>query len=393
MLRTERSSEGFGTPGGHPWVSVLSFGVAFHLHMISIAQGQTARQIAQQAFPSVVLLVMGDASGKSISIGSGFFVSEDLVATNYHVVAGTTTGVAKIIGQKTAYPLAGAVALDSMRDLAIVKVNGAKAPALVLGDDEQAVVGDEVYAIGNPEGLEGTLSKGIVSGIRLVRSRRLLQITAAISEGSSGGPVLDSAGRVIGIAVATLMRGQNLNFAVPVSDLRSLIANVGAVTAFPEGRAPHGSEPQERLPQPQFPPRRPPQTLEPPFASAAADQIYSTALTDYTKQSYDLSIRGFQAFIAQFPRDSRVPDAQFWLANAYYAQQNYPLAIREFEVLIRDYPDNSKTPSAMLNQGRAYLESNDATGCRVLRDLTTKYARTRQATLARDALKQAPQCR
>jgi len=133
--------------------------------------------------------------------------------------------------------------------------------------------------------------------------------------------------------------------------------------------------------------------LDARFSGMSADKIYETALNDYTKQSYDLAISGFQAFIAQFPRDSRMPNAHFWVANSYYAQQNHGQAIQEFEVLIRNYPDSSQAPSAMLNQGRAYLDSNDANGCRVLRDLTARYPRTRQATLARDQLRQAPQCR
>jgi tol-pal system protein YbgF len=154
-----------------------------------------------------------------------------------------------------------------------------------------------------------------------------------------------------------------------------------------------GQAPPPAPPPPPAAAPAPPPPIEPRFTGMSADQIYSAALTDYTKQSYDLAIRGFQAFIAQFPKDSRVPDAQFWLANSHYAQQNYALAVREFEVLVRDYPDNPKASSAMLNQGRAYLEANDAAGCRVLKDLVAKYGRTRQATLARDALRQNPLCK
>jgi S1-C subfamily serine protease len=89
-------------------------------------------------------------------------------------------------------------------------------------------VGDQVYVVGNPEGLEGTFSQGIVSGIRTFDSDSILQITAPISPGSSGGPVLDSVGNVIGIAVATFKSGQNLNFAVPVSYLKSLLSKSGS---------------------------------------------------------------------------------------------------------------------------------------------------------------------
>jgi len=84
-------------------------------------------------------------------------------------------------------------------------------------------VGDTVYVAGNPKGLEGTFSQGIVSGIRRVKGNRYLQITAAISEGSSGGPILNESGDVIGIAVATVREGQNLNFAVSGLDLAAII--------------------------------------------------------------------------------------------------------------------------------------------------------------------------
>src|SRR4029450_1901530 len=79
-----------------------------------------------------------------------------------------------------------------------------------------------IFVLGSPQGLEGTVSTGIVGGLRTLGAARLLQITAPISPGSSGGPVFDSTGRVIGIATATSSKGQNLNFALPVNLLRDL---------------------------------------------------------------------------------------------------------------------------------------------------------------------------
>ena len=96
----------------------------------------------------------------------------------------------------------------------------------------RVAVGDEVYAIGNPQGLEGTFSQGIVSSIRQIGSDTLFQITAPISPGSSGGPVLNAQGKVIGIAVATFSGGQNLNFAIPASYLTLLLQNIRPVTAL-----------------------------------------------------------------------------------------------------------------------------------------------------------------
>jgi hypothetical protein len=86
-------------------------------------------------------------------------------------------------------------------------------------------VGDNVYAVGNPEGLEGTFSQGLVSGIRQRGSDSILQITAPISPGSSGGPVLNTKGEVVGVAVSTSTEGQNLNFAVPANYLAVLLKN------------------------------------------------------------------------------------------------------------------------------------------------------------------------
>jgi hypothetical protein len=188
------------------------------------ADGQVARQVAKDSFPSVVMLVMEDANGQPVSLGSGFFVRENVIASNFHVVEGASRGYAKLVGKKTKFDIAGIVGMDTGRDLVLLAVSDAKAPALALGDSRQVAVGDEVYAVGNPQGLEGTFSQGIVSSIRDVGSETLLQITAPISPGSSGGPVLNAQGKVVGVSVATFKGGQNLNFAIPVNSLASLLA-------------------------------------------------------------------------------------------------------------------------------------------------------------------------
>ena len=109
------------------------------------------------------------------------------------------------------------------KDVAILKVDHILARPLSLGDINDVGVGDEVYVIGNPEGLEATMSQGIVSGIRQIEGNRLFQITAAVSHGSSGGPVLRKSGEVIGVAVGSLSSGQNLNFAIPASEVLALL--------------------------------------------------------------------------------------------------------------------------------------------------------------------------
>ena len=187
------------------------------------ASAQNAKEVAKKSFPSVVMIVMEDANGQAVSLGSGFFVADEVVASNFHVVEGASRGYVKLVGEKKKYDVEGLAGSDEVRDLVLLSVKGAGAPALNLGDSKKLAVGEEVYAVGNPRGLEGTFSQGIVSSIRELGEDSLLQITAPISPGSSGGPILNSAGDVIGVAVATFKGGQNLNFAVPSAYLNLLM--------------------------------------------------------------------------------------------------------------------------------------------------------------------------
>ncbi len=187
---------------------------------------KSARQIAQEAFPSVVLLVMEDSTGQPTSLGSGFVLRNGFVVTNQHVIKDAARGYCKLIGKSAKYDIAGTVAIDPIHDLAILAVSGLSAPALSIDGSDQLAIGDPLYAIGNPQGLEGTFSEGIVSGIRDISGEKLLQITAPISPGSSGGPILSAGGKVVGIAVATFTGGQNLNLAIPSAYLTKLIPSI-----------------------------------------------------------------------------------------------------------------------------------------------------------------------
>jgi hypothetical protein len=182
----------------------------------------TAKEIARRVLPSVVLVESACGPGR-IMLGSGFVVDKGLVATNKHVVECSGTGYVTLIGQ-TAKHTISAKYLDSVHDLAILKVEGLSAPAIPLSNVPNLSIGDKIYAAGNPQGLEGTFSDGIISSLRYSAGR--IQFTAAISQGSSGGPVVDEYGRVIGVTVSYLTSGQNLNFAVPTQLLQALIADV-----------------------------------------------------------------------------------------------------------------------------------------------------------------------
>ena len=189
---------------------------------------QTPQQIAKKALNSTVLIVMEDTNGQPLSSGSGFFIAQSMIATNLHVVEGVLKGYVKRVGMDKTHRIESIVAMDSRQDLAIIKVSDVDAPALSLGRSDKVQVGESIYVAGNPIGfLEGTFSNGIISGVRefRVESERI-QITAPISKGSSGGPVLNSKGEVIGVAVSTITAGQNLNFAIPSNYLKELLNKV-----------------------------------------------------------------------------------------------------------------------------------------------------------------------
>ncbi len=199
-----------------------------------------ASEIAKKALPSVVILTMQDSAGRHAKLGSGFFVGDGIVATNFHVIEGARRGSARLVGSDTSYQVSGTVAIDEQHDLALLAVSGSNAPVLPVSAGTNLATGDTIYVVGNPEGLEGTFSQGIISSFRkLEEETELLQITAPISQGSSGGPVLNRMGQVVGIAVFTWKEGQNLNFAVPGWRLTDLLRNTGPVrplTGVVQGR-------------------------------------------------------------------------------------------------------------------------------------------------------------
>ena len=196
---------------------------AFVVLAVGSAHAQTAQEIAKEAFRSTVLLVMEDGNGQPLSLGSGFFVRDTEIGTNLHVIEGAARGYAKLVSEKTKYNIDGITAVDAERDLVVLKISDGRFQALSLGDSDAVQVGDPAYAVGNPRGLEGTFSQGIVSSVREVGAAKLLQITAPISPGSSGGPVLNEKGEVIGVSVATFSGGQNLNFAIPSAYMKELL--------------------------------------------------------------------------------------------------------------------------------------------------------------------------
>jgi hypothetical protein len=178
----------------------------------------TPAQIVARSTPAIVTI--RSATG----LGTGFVVRKDgWIVTNMHVIAGERE-LTVTTADKRELPVIEVIGADQARDLAIVRVDARDLAVLVLGDSDAVRAGDAVVAIGHPLGLEDTVSNGLVSAVRVVDAElTVLQISAPIAPGSSGGPLFSDRGEVIGVATAFSTEGQNLNFGVPVRYLKPLL--------------------------------------------------------------------------------------------------------------------------------------------------------------------------
>ena len=187
-------------------------------------QKLTTAQIAGRATPSVVVVENFNEDGEKAQQGSGYVFSGDgIVITNYHVIRGAKSLNVKVPGREP-YRVDSILGYEIDHDVAAVQVSGASLPALSTETIEEPKVGDRVVAIGAPLGLESTVSEGIVSAIRDAGTIHIIQRTASISPGSSGGPLLNDYGRVVGLTTSTVLNGQSINFVVSVRHVSELLS-------------------------------------------------------------------------------------------------------------------------------------------------------------------------
>lgn len=326
VLHLKHSPSWLGLTEMPPWIRRVALLIAAASPFgVSVSSGQVPEQILRKTFPSIVLLVMRDANARPLSLGSGFFVRGGIVATDLHVIKGAASGYAKLVGQTTKYGIAGVLAVDEARDLVLLAVKETGAPSLVLGDSHRATVGQAVYVIGNPKGLEGTVSQGIISGVRQVGSETLLQITAPISPGSSGGPVLDVYGSVIGVAVATVKGGQNLNFAVPSSYLASLLGNMKPLK-------PLVAEERPRLPKPKR--NAPPSAKSFPETEFSSKHPHVDACARGTKDGRSYAEAEQECRMALLDTEYAAT-AHFLFADLLLAERKWNGAIAEYNASLR----------------------------------------------------------
>ena len=191
----------------------------------------TAQEVYRQVNPSVVTVMAN--LGESMSVGTGVIFSEDgYIVTNYHVLEGGSECYISLDtgGMFEARYVGG----DAANDLAVLKIDGMDLPTAEFGDSDLLTVGDKVYAIGNPLGVElrGTLTDGIVSAINRDvwvdnRTMTLIQTNAALNSGNSGGPLINEYGQVVGINVIKMTSRysnvEGLGFAIPTASMQRIV--------------------------------------------------------------------------------------------------------------------------------------------------------------------------
>ncbi len=173
--------------------------------------------------PSAVAIETFDAKDNTLARGSGFFITPDRIITNRHVIERAARVEIHLLDGKK-FPVRGVLAVDGEGDLALLQVEVPRVIAIPL-PIVRAVPqeGESIVVVGNPYGLEGSVSNGIVSAVREISGYgKIIQITAPISPGSSGSPVVNMAGQVIGVATLQAAEGQSLNFAVPAERISQL---------------------------------------------------------------------------------------------------------------------------------------------------------------------------
>ena len=166
--------------------------------------------------------------------GSGFVVRSDgVIVTNLHIVEGAENVEVQLPNGQV-FDDVDVLGADELRDILVLQIPTTGLSALALGDDELVEVGEDIYVLGNPRGYEQTFSDGLISSRRTIGSVEYLQISAPISPGSSGGPVVNARGEAIAIATMEITDAQNLNLAVPTRYIYGILADPSEEVPFRE---------------------------------------------------------------------------------------------------------------------------------------------------------------
>jgi len=315
----------------HQWFLMPSivFLFCFAFFSSSLAQ-EKLPAIIKRIDPSIVVILTYDKEGKILGQGSGFFISHNGdIITNRHVLKGASRAEVKTAKGKV-YPITQVVAEDKegdlIRILADIPVKDVKPLSLSSSIPE---VGERIIVIGNPFGLERTVTDGIVSAVREISAfGKIIQITASISSGSSGSPVVNMKGEVIGVATFQIVEGQNLNFAIPSERVAKLTQGKGKT--FAEWKA----EGVEKW-------------------LSSTEGLYYTGIIFLWTEAYEKALPYFEKATKKNPRYA---EAYFYIGYCNSKLGRYTEAIKASKQAIRIKPDYAE---AHYNLGLAYLLNGD----------------------------------
>jgi TonB family protein len=177
----------------------------------------SAAEVFKRSVPAIVAIDCLGPKNARIGTASGFLVADNgKILTNLHVIQQCQALTVRL-SNGDAYDSANVIEVDARKDIALIRIRAVSLPVLALGDSNALEIGQAVYSIGNPSGLQNTLQQGLVSGYREMPGYRVVQVSASINPGNSGGPVLDDQGNVIAIAAMKIVNAENLGFAIPIN--------------------------------------------------------------------------------------------------------------------------------------------------------------------------------
>jgi len=299
------------------------FLIILYISAITV-RAQELTQVVKKVSPATVTILTYDKNGEIIGQGSGFFISKDGdIITNRHVLTDAHRADIKTANGKV-YHIAKIVAENKEADIVRAKVNIPESVhylSLIYSSPE---VGERIVVVGNPLGLEQTVSDGIVSAIREIpKFGKIYQITAPVSSGSSGSPVVNIKGEVIGVATFQLVEGQNLNFAIPSEYISKL--RVEKDKTFEEWAKGNVEE-----------------------WITSAGGLYSSGLFFLWSYDYEKALPYFEEAVK---KDPNYADAYFYIGYCNRKLGRYTEAIEAYKQAIRIKPDYAE---AHYNLGVAY---------------------------------------
>ena len=269
-------------------------------------------ELVKRIKPSSVAVETFDSKGNTVSRGSGFFIAPDRIVTNRHVIERSTRVEIHLMDGKK-FVVKGVLAVDGEGDLAMLQVDVPKALAVPLPIIQTVPQeGESIVVVGNPFGLEGSVSNGIVSAVREISGYgRIIQITAPISPGSSGSPVVNMSGQVIGIATLQAAEGQSLNFAIPSERILQLkvseLQTVSSLTA--------DTQRSKR---------------------SAAERFYSQGVAQLSRDDYARAVGFFERAVEL---DSNYPEAWYQAGFSYGLLGRHQDALKASKTAARLRPD------------------------------------------------------